>query len=259
MTEPTSDPHPADPQSADGRADPSAGDGMTSRSMPGVPYLFDTGLVLPTALVTRAGPHTAFVRVFPLDATAQVAATARRAGFRLNRATPEADWLLLADVDGLADARLAALADALNAAGLRAFAYAGTGLPEPRAGERGRPRRLGTRRPEAADGTVFVEVRLHDPLFGNGPEAPPSAQTVVYGPSEDLELFQEAAAERFVIEPVPEIGGVAALWIDHAEVAAGLTSIEALVEELDAALRECGLQGPVHIVDRRDAPAGGGG
>ncbi|WP_103064023.1 hypothetical protein [Actinomyces qiguomingii] len=249
MIEPT-----CNPCSPDGRAGPLAGGDPSPWPTPDVPYLFDTGLVLPTALITRAGPHTAFVRVFPLEATARVAGLARRAGFCLNPPGPEADWLLLADPDVLTDVQLGELADALNVAGLRAFAYADAGPSGSCAGEQTSPRRLGAQRPEAVDGTVFVEVVLHDPLFGQGPEAPPSAWTVVYGPTEDLELLQEAAAERFVIEPVPEIGAVAALRIEHAEVAAGLTSIEALVAELDAALRECGLQGPVHIVDRREAP-----
>lgn len=245
----SSDPHSADRP---------GGLGPPPCATPSVPRLLDSGLVLPTALVTRAGPHTAFVRVFPADATAQVAATAWRAGIRLNLPAPEADWLLLADAGGLTDTRMGALADALNAAGLRAFAYAGTGPPDPRAGEHGLPRRLGALRPAAADGTVFVEVVLYEPLFVEDPEPSPAARTAVYGPAEDLELFQEAAAERFVIDPVSEIGGVAALRIEHAEVAAGLTTVERLVEELDAALRECGLQGPIHVIDRRAAPDGVG-
>lgn len=238
--------------------DPPGGFGPPPCATPVVPRLFDSGLVLPTALITRAGPNTAFVRVFPADATAQVAATAWRAGIWLDLPVPEADWLLLADAGGLADTRLGALADALNAAGLRAFAYAGTGPPGPRSDGRSLPRRLGVRRPLAADGTVFVEVVLCDPLFTEDPDPAPTARTTIYGPAEDLELFQEAAAERFVVEPVPEVGGVAALRIDHTEVAAGMTSVEALVEEFDAALRECGLQGPIHIVDRRDTPDGVG-
>ncbi|PHP52192.1 hypothetical protein [Actinomyces ruminis] len=253
MTEPSPDPY-----STDRRADPPGGSDPPPYAPPAVPRLFDMGLVLPTALVTRAGPHTAFVRVFPMEATTQVAATAWRAGFRLSPPAPETDWLLLTDAGGLTDRGLGALADALNAAGLRAFAYAGTGPLGSRVGEHGLPHRLGARRPVAADGTVFVEVVLHEPWFNEGPEPIPAARTIIYGPTEDLELFQQTAAERFVVESVSESGGVAALWIDHAEVAAGLTSIETLVEELDAALRECGLQGPIHIIDRRDAPDGAG-
>ncbi|MDO4899612.1 hypothetical protein [Actinomyces sp.] len=40
----------------------------------------------------------------------------RWAGFNLHAPAPEVDWLFLADADGLTDARLGVLADALNAA-----------------------------------------------------------------------------------------------------------------------------------------------
>ncbi|MBW3069750.1 MULTISPECIES: hypothetical protein [unclassified Actinomyces] len=230
---------------------------------PGVPWLVDAGLVLTTALVTRAGPRTAFVRVFPRQATAEVRSVGEGAGFVLEQPLPQSDWLVLTATgertDALADARIGALADALIRSGLRAFAYTGAG-PDGSTGTlparccRGL-RRLGHERLEAEDGTVFMEVSLHDPLFGTD-LGPPSAQTVVYGAGEDLALLQEGAAERFVIEPVLELGGVAALQIEHAEVAAGLTSLEELVAELDTALGDCGLQGPIHIVDRRTEPPG---
>lgn len=239
---------------ADRRAGVSPGSRQPPRSTAAVPWLVDAGLVLPTVLVTRAGSHTAFVRVFPLVATPQAQSAGRRLGYPLERLLPEADWLLWNDSGGLTDARIGALADAFNRGGVRAFAYAGAGPPARMDAEGcGRLRRLGEIHPAAEDGTVFVEVVLHDPLFSDTPESPPSAQTVVYGPAEDLELLQEVAGERFVIEPVPEIGGVAALQIEHTEVAAGLTSLEALVAEFDAVLRDSGLQGPIHVIDRRGA------
>lgn len=192
--------------------------------------------------IERHSANAAVLHPFPEHEIESVRDTLADAGYEiaiLGSGEPaRGEGLYFAD-EPFGDEVLGHLADALTLRGIGAYAYA---LLEdslgPNSGSISLFSRVGSAFPREGHRILLTHMWVGDV------NDTPSASTWFFGSPDDLEEADILLGSRFTTEPVRDLQGMAAIEIQHEEVANGLATPMQLMDEIFAILGGSGFEGP---------------